>query len=56
MGSFDKFKKNQDETKAEPEAYGWDAITEAFEKIYPGQKNPKHYGVIIPWNWVVRIR
>lgn len=28
---------------------GWDAITEVFENIYPGQKEPKHYGVMIPW-------
>lgn len=30
-------------------ASGWDAITECFEKIYPGQDSPKHYGVVIPW-------
>ena len=29
---------------------GWNAITEAFEKIYPGQEEPKHYGVLIPWS------
>lgn len=28
---------------------GWDAITDAFEKIYPGQKEPLHYGTIISW-------
>lgn len=28
---------------------GWNAITEAFEKLYPGQDNPKHYGTLIPW-------
>ena len=28
---------------------GWDAITEACERIYPNQKNPKHYGTIIRW-------
>ena len=28
---------------------GWDSITEACEKIYPTQKNPKHYGTLIGW-------
>lgn len=28
---------------------GWDAITEACERIYPNQKDPKHYGTIIRW-------
>lgn len=31
------------------EAKGWDAITDACEKIYPTQKNPKHYGTLISW-------
>lgn len=28
---------------------GWDAITEACERIYPTQTNPKHYGTLISW-------
>ncbi|MCM1167878.1 MAG: suppressor of fused domain protein [Ruminococcus sp.] len=28
---------------------GWNAITDAFEKVYPGQDAPEHYGVLIPW-------
>lgn len=28
---------------------GWNAITAAFEKLYPGQDNPNHYGTLIPW-------
>lgn len=28
---------------------GWKAIEEAFQKVYPGQDDPKHYGVLIPW-------
>lgn len=31
------------------EAKGWEAITDACEKIYPTQKNPKHYGTLISW-------
>lgn len=30
-------------------APGWDAITGAFEELYPGQENPIHFGVLIPW-------
>lgn len=28
---------------------GWDAITDECERIYPNQKNPKHYGTLIKW-------
>ena len=28
---------------------GWHAIDEVFAKVYPGQDEPKHYGVLIPW-------
>ena len=33
------------------EFFGWDAITVAFEKLYPGQDNPKHYGTLISWRF-----
>lgn len=54
MGLFDKLKKDrqsnkQEITKEEIRADGWDAITEAFEKVYPTQKDPKHYGTLISW-------
>ena len=52
MGIFDKFKKekNTEETNQnEISAHGWDAITEEAERIYPGQKDPKHYGALIKW-------
>ena len=52
MGFFDKFHKNKKtENKETPEiqALGWDAITAEFERIYPGQTNPKHYGTLIKW-------
>ncbi len=32
----------------EEKRLGWDSITEAFEKLYPGQTDPKHYGTLIP--------
>ena len=31
------------------EAPGWDAITAAFEKLYPAQKEPLHYEPFITW-------
>ena len=54
MGLFDKLKKDrqsnkQEITRQEIRADGWDAITEAFEKVYPTQKDPKHYGTLISW-------
>lgn len=32
-------------------AIGWDAITNEFDSIYPGQTNPKHYGTLISWDF-----
>lgn len=52
MGIFDKFsksKKTENKEIAEPSAMGWDAITAEFERIYPDQTNPKHYGALIKW-------
>lgn len=43
MGIFDKFKKKEEQKNDDVYAPGWDAITAEFERIYPGQKNPKHY-------------
>lgn len=44
MGLFDKFKKKEEQKNDDVYAPGWDAITTEFERIYPEQKNPKHYG------------
>lgn len=62
MGLFDKFTsknakkdsavseiKQEEKSAQEVDARGWDAITEAFEKLYPGQENPRHYATAIPW-------
>ena len=53
MGLFDKFKKKNELLNKEQnevmEAPGWDAIDELCDKVYPNQKNPKHYGTIIKW-------
>ncbi len=34
----------------EPVMDGWKAIEDAFLAVYPGQTDPKHYGVLISWN------
>ena len=49
MGFFDKFKKKKTVETKEHVTVGWDAITKIFEKVYPGQTNPKHYGTLISW-------
>ena len=36
-------------TVGKPETSGWDAITAEFERIYPDQKAPIHYGTIVPY-------
>ncbi len=48
MSLFGK-KKNEPEHTEEICNDGWKAIEEAFLKVYPGQDNPKHFGVLIPW-------
>lgn len=68
MELFDKFKKKNElldnEQNEEIEAPGWDAIDKLCDKVYPNQKNPKHYGAMIKWrlggndplgDWVVMI-
>lgn len=32
-------------------AAGWDAITKEAERVYPGQKDPKHYGTLVKWKF-----
>lgn len=31
------------------DARGWDAVQQTFDALYPGQENPLHFGVLIPW-------
>lgn len=40
-------KKKED--KKEFSSSGWDFIIKECERIYPGQKNPKHYATLITW-------
>lgn len=46
MGLFDWFRSKKEGSvsapEPEPQALGWDAITRAFETVYPGQDNPVH--------------
>lgn len=54
MGLFDKFKKKEEisqENIKKINAQGWDAITKECERVYPNQKNPKHYGALIKWQF-----
>lgn len=49
MRLFDKFKKKDNQENEEIKAPGWDAIDAECNRIYPEQKNPKHYAPIIKW-------
>ena len=52
MGLFNKLSKNKESENKEAVdilALGWEAITKEFERIYPNQTNPKHYGTLIKW-------
>lgn len=55
MGLLDKFKKknikNENSKNDEIKSPGWDAITELCDKVYPLQKNPKHYGTLVSWQF-----
>lgn len=53
MGLFNKIKKDNKVVNVNEDfkALGWDAITDACEKIYPTQKNPKHYGTLVNWKF-----
>lgn len=55
MGLLDKFKKKnvkkENNKNDEIKAPGWDAITELCDKVYPNQKNPKHYGTLVSWQF-----
>lgn len=55
MSLFDKIKKKKSEeavtNAANPyDTSGWKAIEDEFLRIYPGQKDPKHYGTIVKWS------
>ena len=48
------FNKNENNKKIEKENIntdGWDCITKACEKVYPTQKDPKHYAPMIKWKF-----
>ncbi len=52
MGLLDKFKKSTKKENYQSEeisGQGWDAITSECERVYPHQKEPKHYGTLISW-------
>ena len=61
MSLFDKYKSKKPKEEPIPDAKpfdneeqeldmrGWNAITEVFEKLYPEQYDPLHFGTLIPW-------
>ena len=52
MGLFDILKKKEEtreNNNKEINAQGWDAITNECERVYPNQKNPKHYGTLVSY-------
>ncbi len=52
MGLFDKLKRKEEtreNNNKETNAQGWDAITNECERVYPNQKNPKHYGTLVSY-------
>lgn len=54
MGLLDIFKKKPQTAQApvkDDSAPGWDAITAERERIYPEQKEPKHYGTLVSWKF-----
>lgn len=46
---FFRKKKVENTEEKKEKVYGWHAIEEAFEKVYPGQTNPRHFGTLIKW-------
>lgn len=53
MGLFGKIKKDNVNKENEETIYapGWDAITEECDRVYPNQKDPKHYGTLVSWQF-----
>lgn len=51
MNFLGKLGKNKKIEKESINANGWDYITKACEKVYPTQKDPKHYGTLINWKF-----
>ncbi len=49
--SLDERSLKEEDKQGMDGVFGWDAITEAFEELYPGQENPKHYGTLISWRF-----
>ena len=51
MNFLGKLGKNKKTEKESINVNGWDYITKACEKVYPTQKDPKHYGTLINWKF-----
>lgn len=49
MIESEKMGRDGNGEREEIAAPGWDAITAAFDALYPGQDSPLHFGCLIPW-------
>lgn len=49
-GKVEEEDEQEEDEQEDSTAPGWDAITAEFERLYPGQTKPKHYGTVIPWS------
>lgn len=47
MSTLEQKSQNYDDELPAP--VGWNAITAAFETLYPGQDNPRHFASLISW-------
>lgn len=48
---MDELNHQNDQPEEQVNLDGWKAIEEAFEAVYPGQDDPKHYGTLISWRF-----
>lgn len=48
---MDELNHQNDQPEEQVNLDGWNAIEDAFEAVYPGQDDPKHYGTLISWRF-----
>ena len=50
QGADSENTQGSDVGTSEIEAAGWEAIEKEFQRVYPGQENPRHYGTLVKWS------
>ena len=48
---MDELNHQNDQPEEQVNLDGWNAIEDAFEAVYPGQDDPRHYGTLISWRF-----